>query len=331
MGLNKLHPISQIPCVEKIKEALTLAMIDAQKNLEDLGMCVPQEYFENLTIGKGTKHKDDDEDDNENEKQTEKDVQIISIENSINQEDFEEEEDTSIFNEMDKLNIKDFSGEKLIEDKSVLSLKIKEKRMLVKKTTLCWFFSKKKHKQSSDRILRVRDMGSSTIKKNNGKETTLKRTGLRKVENEVEKHCEKPTKPKKQESSSSSETDTESEYSIYSEYEKESSDAEEGIEESVCLKNIIEENNYAVCYREDWYVGRVIKKTDQFCQIKFLKNELNQFVWPKFDDIQQVETKFIFYGPVQLLGNGPFDLSYRDKLAIEKKYKTTKQELKDYL
>lgn len=67
---------------------------------------------------------------------------------------------------------------------------------------------------------------------------------------------------------------------------------------------------YAVYYDLDWYVGRVIDFPDEgLCKVKFLKKELSSFNWPAHDDIQTVPSRFVFYGPIKLEGNGPFQIS----------------------
>lgn len=59
--------------------------------------------------------------------------------------------------------------------------------------------------------------------------------------------------------------------------------------------------------------------------MKFLKSELNSFVWPRDEDIMFVEAKYIFYGPIELVGTGPFVLKHYDAEAMHKKYKLTKR------
>lgn len=74
-----------------------------------------------------------------------------------------------------------------------------------------------------------------------------------------------------------------------------------------------------------WYVGRVIGKCEEKYKIKFLKEELNYLVWPKTDDIQMLEKKFIFYGPLQLQGMGPFHLRREDIVHIKNTFKKIKE------
>lgn len=58
--------------------------------------------------------------------------------------------------------------------------------------------------------------------------------------------------------------------------------------------------------------------------MKFLKEELGKFKWPKIDDLQVVPTKYIFYGPISLIGSNPFDIKRYDKCEIIKLYNNLK-------
>lgn len=78
------------------------------------------------------------------------------------------------------------------------------------------------------------------------------------------------------------------------------------------LKNKIDlklENYYTIFYDESWYLGRIVDFWDvDKTKIKFMKNELEKFIWPKNEDIHIIENQFIFYGPIQLQGNYPFTI-----------------------
>lgn len=51
---------------------------------------------------------------------------------------------------------------------------------------------------------------------------------------------------------------------------------------------------------------------------------MDKFVWPRSDDTDVVNKKYIFFGPIDLVGAGPFELKRHDYLNIVKKYKVTK-------
>lgn len=71
------------------------------------------------------------------------------------------------------------------------------------------------------------------------------------------------------------------------------------------------ENYYAVHYDDHLpAVGRIISIQESSCKMKFLKQVMeNTYNWPSKDDIQNVNVAFILYGPIKLLGNGPFLLA----------------------
>lgn len=91
--------------------------------------------------------------------------------------------------------------------------------------------------------------------------------------------------------------------------------------ENMCgkVKNILIEHYFAV-YEDQWYLGRIVNLTEESCRVKFLKEELENFVWPKNEDIQTVDNKFIFYGPVSLFGSNPVQIRRADRLKIRKLY-----------
>nr|CAI5841425.1 unnamed protein product [Callosobruchus analis] len=71
-------------------------------------------------------------------------------------------------------------------------------------------------------------------------------------------------------------------------------------------------------------LNRFLTSTKNPIQEGFLKNKLNDLVWPKTDDVAVVDMSFIFYGPIHLLGEGPFQLKRHDLINIEKRYKEFK-------
>lgn len=81
-------------------------------------------------------------------------------------------------------------------------------------------------------------------------------------------------------------------------------------------------------YDTNWYLGRLINFTNQeqtFCTIKFLKSDLDTFYWPKHPEQQEVDIKYIFYGPINLQGFGPFTIKRNDRHQIIKIYKSLKK------
>lgn len=59
--------------------------------------------------------------------------------------------------------------------------------------------------------------------------------------------------------------------------------------------------------------------------IKFLKAELDSFVWPRNPSVELVDPKFIFYGPIEMTGCGEFKIKRIDFLKINNLYKQIKR------
>lgn len=94
------------------------------------------------------------------------------------------------------------------------------------------------------------------------------------------------------------------------------------------IVSLNKENYYAIMYDTNWYLGRLIYFTNQektFCEIKFLKTDLDTFYWPKHPEQQEVNVKYIFYGPINLQGFGPFTIKRNDCQQIIKIYKSLKK------
>lgn len=143
------------------------------------------------------------------------------------------------------------------------------------------------------------------------------------------KNTKTKKKPKtKHNESENSETSEESETVIYEESsdeidQMEVSDSGNEMEE-LCIEM---EKYYAVYYDASWYIGRVLSvdESQKIFTIKFLKYDLNGYIWPRKDDIQRVQRDFIFYGPINMTGNGPFHIKYIERIKIDRLYKNIKK------
>lgn len=202
------------------------------------------------------------------------------------------------------------------------------KDMMVKKSTLCWLLQTSGNlKLSNDRLLRVR--GLKDISKCAVNTVPIKT----KIKAKVRGKIRKIRGTNKTASESSSE-------SADCSYDSSSSSDIEAIEEEFVpnddeilgnnpLSNNVDlklEHYYAVFYEENWFLGRIISLEDKIV-MKFLKQELDKFIWPdkKNEDIQKVDGKYIFYGPIDLTGNDPFFLRRSDKYKIDKQFKALKK------
>ena len=69
------------------------------------------------------------------------------------------------------------------------------------------------------------------------------------------------------------------------------------------------EKYYAIFCDSSWYLGRIIEIVDvNKSRIKFLKKKFWKYKWPKHEDQQTVENKYVFFGPVDLLRNERFTM-----------------------
>lgn len=91
--------------------------------------------------------------------------------------------------------------------------------------------------------------------------------------------------------------------------------------------NPLLENYYAVFYDLNWYVGRVLDFPDEgLVKVKFLRQGLgDSYEWPLHDDIEVIDSKYVFYGPIKLIGSGPFLIDEKCKRRINLKYKSLKK------
>ena len=78
--------------------------------------------------------------------------------------------------------------------------------------------------------------------------------------------------------------------------------------------NVEKDKYYAVDYVNNYYSGWAISATDkcQFTSFMFLHKiqhtHAKRFDRPKHDDIDRVHSAHVFFGPVHLKGNGPFEV-----------------------
>lgn len=84
---------------------------------------------------------------------------------------------------------------------------------------------------------------------------------------------------------------------------------------------IVEGRYYAVDYKRLFYFGRVIKCTGSQVTFKFLYSvSASSFDWPKRDDIYTCPQSSIFYGPVTIVGAGPFTVPQHAEVGIVHRY-----------
>jgi len=98
------------------------------------------------------------------------------------------------------------------------------------------------------------------------------------------------------------------------------------IAKDVCLTKkptAIELEKYdAICYDDNWYLGRAIVYDAQLCTVKFLEESYRGYQWPILEDVQTVPLKFVMWEPITLIGNLPFTIDAKQRSKINKLYKT---------
>lgn len=299
-----------------LEKAKTDAILDAKNLNMELSEIEMTEILKEVSLTKIDSFEEDDPGDEEVETH-DNDVNNKDFENISEELNSEMSSEINIFSNMKSLNIKDYTAKKNNSDPgsdpSLLTILVNNKTMLVKKSTLCWLFSEKKNNLSTDRLHRVRGMTRS--KKDNPPAPPLSIPRL--LEGKKRK---KNTMTRYSTSDSDTSADADTSSVDVTENDAESS-SEEELEEAETNITISVEKYYAAFY-DTWYLGRIVESLDDHIyKMKFLKSELDQFVWPKKPDIQEINKKFIFYGPISLLGSGPFRLKRQEKINIEKALK----------
>lgn len=316
LGINSVRN-NALPSVNEVEAVLERAKSDALKDSKQLSLYLDLETETAAlsTVSLPQNFQSIGESNDEGRTYLESHQDCVAEEPNI--EDINDiQEDEQHFKNITSLNLRDFSGK--IEsskgnDKSFLKICINNKEKVVRKSTLCWYlYEKECGRLSSDRLIRCKSLGST----NNSKSFARNNKLLRK------------NKIKEVTSSEDSEDQAES-VDLLSEFENESfTDVEEISDETDKLESLVTikpEEYYSVFYDETWYIGRVTEMLENKSNIKFLKAELDKYVWPIKTDIQTVSNKFIFYGPLSLVGNYPFTLKRHEKMAIEARYKELKK------
>ncbi|KAK4882365.1 hypothetical protein RN001_005684 [Aquatica leii] len=211
------------------------------------------------------------------------------------------------------IELKDYSNKNvdLSENSPYLKVTLPTKTMVIKKSAYCWLLDTGNGKITSDRLKRfiVTKRKEPTTDTKESKKEKLKK--FRKVIK----------------SESDSNSDGEIEYDDSTDTDVENFSCDNAVQSPFKIEL---EKYYAVQYEEQWYIGRIISRSEEnFYVMKFLKQEMDVFVWPKNinTDISKVHESYIFYGPIDLIGCEPFRIARTDLLTINKKYKIIKKML----
>lgn len=60
---------------------------------------------------------------------------------------------------------------------------------------------------------------------------------------------------------------------------------------------------------------------NELCTIKFLKENLDTYKYPRQTDIQKIQNKYVFNGTIPILSAGPFKITRHKCVTINKKFK----------
>lgn len=352
-GVNTMNTV-EIPSIEKINAVLEKAKNDSLRDIRDLGVNLGHECEQQALSTVSFPPVSDPATQSFEEPDTERIIENnMAVEPNV-EDNIDIQTDAEILNlNIDSLNIRDFSGKinnkGNSNDSSLIEICINEKKMIVRKSTLCWyFFEKHQGRLSSDRLIRCKSLNTPNTKssqkaakiqiKEQRKKPSKKRKGkkLRKKTRRNSNEMNETSNDETSEDQSDDLTRDLTTIELLSEFENESfsdyeldgeiSNNQNQDENSTYCTNIKQEEFYGVFYDDTWYIGRIVEilPNNKF-KIKFLKKELDELIWPVKDDFQVVKNEFIFHGPINILGNYPFRLKRHEKLELESKYKAFKQ------
>ncbi|GBL84531.1 hypothetical protein AVEN_117265-1 [Araneus ventricosus] len=89
------------------------------------------------------------------------------------------------------------------------------------------------------------------------------------------------------------------------------------------IQRAVQEHLYfAVSYEQDlFYIGKIKKIEGEDVLMKFLEKSADNFRWPKREQKEKVNIKFISYGSAELYGNNPFTIHNDQMIIAYKCYK----------
>lgn len=178
LGRNQSTQHGELPTCDQIKNILENAKHSAIIDSNSLDMILPDDIQEEVLRTVSIPHIEDTEQDTEEDtewdhhnKPTEEQITSLEEISEIPEEQDEYfndiREELTLFSDFESLNITDYSDKCKLDDKTLLKILVNGKEKIVKKSTLCWLFSKDLHKGhlSSDRLLRCKSLSSAKIPK----------------------------------------------------------------------------------------------------------------------------------------------------------------------
>ncbi|XP_044747029.1 uncharacterized protein LOC123308446 [Coccinella septempunctata] len=218
-----------------------------------------------------------------------------------------------------------------IEDGPYVRVTVGNKSKIIRKSSLCWLLEETKNRVSTDRLQRfvvksterpqrALEVGRKKLNSLKSKGTYIKRSskrGKRENSGDISDSSEDDTIIKYDDSPSTetfSENDSEAGIGInFNEGEYQGKNLEKKYypqHSSSSSLTISLENNkyYAVYYDEGWFIGKLLRHIDgtadnPIVEITFLKQNKRkkcEFKWPGKKDLSNVETQYIFFGPIAI-------------------------------
>lgn len=314
---NQFKSLETLINDDEIKRIVERALSDAVKSCELIGINnINTESYNNISVPPVI-------DTVFEEEEIDEDV-ICSIDDAVNHSNIQLDIDlpeNDLDNDIckDLCELRDIGGEELLlknfaslhqnndiefEKGAFVKINLNSKSLIIKKSSLCWLLDAGSQRVSSDRLQRflIKNPQHST-----NEDSVKKRRRI------IAKKPTKMSKTRLIESSSScdfssSESDTDTDYSEIS-----------GLKETQAL------SFYTVYYDERWYLGQkkevLSNNKFSFNFLKKYKNSDKKFMWPKLEDVAEVDKEFIFYGPVNFVNDEePFEITDVQLAEINKRY-----------
>lgn len=318
-----------------VEAVVERALKDAKKDVILLGFQPEEDEFLNLDLQRINYECDaieidmeSDIEDFTNYPETETEPEKLNMNDKVNNINLELNSSTlDSTSDRSSLDLKDYSNEisNVKEEDVYLEIQLKNKTAVIKKSTYCWLLSDSNGRLSNDRLRRfiVNKSVKPTLKRKMKAHQSLslwKPSKTTELRNKLDHHQDISSSDSSVRLSDTDEDiDAEEGENIDDNLTENESNSRS---EDLKMLDIGPENYYAVAYDKQWFLGKVmnILEGDTF-KVKFLKQSGDQFVWPKRDDIDTVEKKYFFHGPIELTGFAPFTLKRHDLVSIKRLYK----------
>lgn len=341
---NFISP-SESPSDLNIDELIQKSRENAFTDATNLGMFVDINSTDVLDINLDiSKLVSDDTIDNVNNQETAYERSDTTIQNTEEQALITSflENDAILRNTLDKdADLKDYSGKniEISETSPYLKIYFNNVWKIIKKSSFCWLLEEGSGRVSNDRLKRFfvsnRSSNRGSNKKKSGEEAKNigKRKAIKSEKGRPNRNEPNLTKYSGSESSSGSDEGSENIHfndspdteTFSSADEGKGEDSSESREIDICIGKF-----YCVMYDEGWYIGLITKEINESkVRMRFLKEQSSEesesYIWPNKEDIANVNKSYIFFGPINFVGETPFFIKRSEKLKINKEYSKIKR------